>query len=518
MSFITINDWRIPVKACSMQPMEVGTRERAVDGSLSVHRRAVKRSWRVQTAVLPWETANAVWQLVQGRGHIFQFDGSTNPQTTSGTSYLASAAGMMPTNSPTFSIERALAADGSEVKHWRGGSIFSYPSKFNLGGLYVRPTTTNQFATAVRTCSDHTAWTGVNTTTADNGAHYWQGSSSVSLAFDSGSGTRYAYVTTGLSLNGGTDYVWSLYAKSVAGCNLSIKASSTGETLTATVALPANVWTRIFLTFETGFSATYTCEIHAVDAGAHTVYIDGMQFEQKSVAPYSASPWVDGSSTATQGPKYSTKAVNPYDSLTISAWSFGSATLAADNADENICSMTYSSTSKTTVDLYLHGGVPKLQIRGATGVATTSSSDAAITKAVAGWHHLAGTYDYQSGTQKLYVNGTLKDTDTMAVQPILSEITNFSIGSYSLINSEQAWGGVNGVIVLPFAAPSGLVSAMYSRATQWPTLPILDVAGSAIDGVVQCIGNVEDGEFVPAFQSTGYATNNVELSFVLEEV
>ena len=60
------------------------------------------------------------------------------------------------------------------------------------------------------------------------------------------------------------------------------------------------------------------------------------------------------------------------------------------------------------------------------------------------WHHVAGVYDQATNTNKVYVNGTLVATQTLASQGVfLNDIANLRIGAAHYFGSQQAnFGGV----------------------------------------------------------------------------
>lgn len=105
MSFLTLNgigiDCSQPVGG-QLAVSQIGDSKRAVDGTMRVHRRVVKNKWSFATTPQPAATADAIRDLILGKGEYWSFDDSvkfaygskgTGPSsiTGGGVSYTASS-------------------------------------------------------------------------------------------------------------------------------------------------------------------------------------------------------------------------------------------------------------------------------------------------------------------------------------------------------------------------------------------------------------------------------------------
>ena len=76
MAFLELNGWTVPVAAGSVseEPVEIGERDRAFDGTYRSSIRAVKRRWRMKTVPMIRSDAEALRGLLLGLGHYWSFD------------------------------------------------------------------------------------------------------------------------------------------------------------------------------------------------------------------------------------------------------------------------------------------------------------------------------------------------------------------------------------------------------------------------------------------------------------
>jgi hypothetical protein len=511
--FLDINGWRVPVRSCELKPFELGTRDRAVDGTMMIQRRGVKRRWAVQTALMQWIDANALWNLVQGRGHQWRFNGTTNPQDTTA-SNLASAGGLQATNSPTYTIETRTAADGSAVKWMYSTTAAADPTAFGSGALYVSPGYTNLCSSAHATGSSAGWSTTAGMTVSTDTNNYWQGTGSVKCV-TTGTSAIYRFETTTTS----QVYTYSAYVKptannTVIGFNI-FDGSGSSINLVSYTLPTAGVWYRVFNTFTAASTSTRpTPEI----VGATTVYMDGFMLTNSTHPAYTHYTWVDGTRAASDGPLYPPAVISSFSSWTCSAWCRGQS--RSSNYDVLVEFMGASS-SVSRGGIYIDtSGYAGTFVENESAQSTSTSYSSALVPA-ASWHHIVGVFDAVNKYMYLYVNGTLRSSSAWVyTNPNYSSNAYLSIGDAPYGTAEYTVSnGIDEVTILPYAAPANLVTAMYSSSwLPWSTLPLLRVEGDAIDGVASCIGNVSSGTFARVMRTTGDTKNNFALSFELEEV
>lgn len=104
MSFLIINGLEVPcaVDGAAMRKVEqIGQSQRAVDGTLRIHRRVLKNTWSLETTLLDPLQGDAFRRLILGEGHSWTFDDTTKglysskglgPSASSGASVTAGSA------------------------------------------------------------------------------------------------------------------------------------------------------------------------------------------------------------------------------------------------------------------------------------------------------------------------------------------------------------------------------------------------------------------------------------------
>lgn len=93
--FLTVNGIRVPVASWKLEYEVVGERARAFSGALHSSRRALKRAWQIDTAMMPQADALALAAILQGEGDCWSFDADAysakgNPLSGSGVTQSAS--------------------------------------------------------------------------------------------------------------------------------------------------------------------------------------------------------------------------------------------------------------------------------------------------------------------------------------------------------------------------------------------------------------------------------------------
>jgi len=525
MPFLSINGWRVPVRRCELQPFEIGERARATDGSMLLQRRAVKRRWNVETALLQWIDGNALWQLVQGRGHQWRFNGSTSPQDTTGGAQLASDGGLVPTNTPNHTIERTTAVDGSAVNWAYSTTQSASPSAFGAGSVFVSEGTTNLLSSNTRTCEDSgtppagwSVWNGATVTSTTS--HKWQGTRSVSVVTPNVTANEGAIGGTA-SLTSGVAYVASVYVKAASAFSLDFRAQRpAGAEASTTFTTVANTWVRVFLPFTAGATTTFDIRVSTPAQASRTFFIDGAQIEALTTSQSNiATPWADGTRAASNAINYTPTIVQAVCSHTVSAW-VRCAPGSSDGEDVVLWYPTSTSSGNFSALQFDSSRRPVFKLADPSNTRYAATGTALAPGA--SWHHLVGVYDSYAATVSLYVDGSLVQTTSYAS----SSVPNFSSASVLCIGGEdqgtggQFWAGIDEVTILPFAASSTLVTALYTgAAVPWLSLPKLRVEGDGVDGVATCIGNTSRGTYAVVQRSgVGIQKNNLALSFDLEEV
>jgi hypothetical protein len=519
MSQLTINGWRVPVRRLELVPFEIGERGRAVDGTPLIQRRAVKRRWRVDTTLLDWANATSLWKLVQGMGHQFLFNGSTSPQDTTGGAQLKSEGGLVPTNTPTHTLERSTAEDTANVE-WSYSTLASRsPTAFSTGAYYGATGHTNLLSANSSNAEDSGAagYTAISSAVTSTTTHKWQGSRSIQVATSNltpNEGVRTDAAVTVAA----TVYAASVYIKCATGAiplDISLRRSDTNANLaTAQVTTVANTWVRAFVQATAATVGTYL-RITTQSQQSLTFYCDGFQISAQSSMPaFTDVQWVAGGSSlaASVGPAYSTTALTNLTSCTISAWVRSYTTSSQANI------VWLAGSSSDSLVLYVSSGTPKF-FASRSGASVTSTGTTTLT-AASTWYHLCGVFDAVNLTVKIYVNGTQEASNAWSGSlPDFSSPTFFRIGSHTSFTTQSFAGGIDNVIVLPYPAPSGLVTALASSTYgNFSAFPKLSVAGDAFDGTVTCVGNVTNGAFMNVSRGGSWSNNNFALSFELEEV
>jgi len=516
-NFLNINGLRIPVKSCELQPMEIGTRERSVDGSMIMQRRHVKRRWKVDTALLSWADANSIWQMVQGRGHHWQFNGAISPQDNT-TTYYPSAGGLNFTNSPGGILEMTTASDGATVQHAISTTAAGPVSAYGVSAYYGAAGTTNRLSADTSNAENaSTGYVAANATLSADTTHKWQGTKSLKIVTNN-AGAFEGALTDNFTTVATTTYTASVYVKSTTGGEqLLLEANtSAGAVLNnTTFTIPAaNIWYRISWQFTATTTSSQLRVLSNIQA-AYTIYCDGFMATDVTGIAWASPSWVVGGSSraAAQGPRFTPTIIQNLSSFTVSAW------IRSYIHTTDVIWEWGTSLGISVAKLLLDSGVPHASILTSAGATAVDATIAGALTPASTWYHLCFVVDTVNQNCYLYKNGTLGHTVAYATPVSFSGATVFSIGGSAFATTNQFSGGLDEVILLPYAVSSSGVTALYSGvSTSWPVAPKVVVTGDAIDGSATCIGNTSTGTFSRVFRSSGDTKNNIVLSFDLEEV
>jgi hypothetical protein len=345
----------------------------------------------------------------------------------------------------------------------------------------------------------------------------WQGTNCLKLVHAGGGGVGFVDTASAVTATNTVKYLVSFYVYAASTNQIQFYVHDGGTTYeTATVTPVVNRWIRCVLPI-TGTAVTNRyLRILTTNDTAQTFYIDGLQFEALNTAQPTPTQWIDGTRASSTGPYYNVGNASSA-SITLSAWVRSSARISG--ANEVLIDVQQTTSTNRALLYVTDAGMPAFLMTNALGQGVTSTSAAAIT-AGAAWHHVVGVYDAVNAMQYLYVNGALVDSDANTyAAPSFSADAVVSIGTAYNANTWHCLSGVDEAIVLPYAAPSGLVTALYiGYSVPWVTLPRIKISGDAVDGIATVQGNTANGLFMRLSRDGAIQKNNIALSFDLEEV
>jgi hypothetical protein len=523
MAFLTLNGWQVSVNGGEIEPREIGGMRRSQNGSMFKQRVAIKRRWRFTTTPMTFSDAQALMGLVLGNGYQFQFAPDTNPQEYDDDKACASDSGLIPSVDNESTVESIRAADGAPV-----ATLVTAPSTyrsndwiFSDGSVHCQDVTTNLLPANERDCENtpSTDFTNINSATlADETTHYWQGSKSLKITTTAGAvrGAATSYVV----VSGSTEYVASVYLKgTVGGETIRLTIDENGGTDSfIDVTLPtANNWYRVWKKHTTSAGGPNTRMIvqdtNATDA--QTWYCDGFQFEQKN----HYTQWVDGVRAVAGRLSYPSAPFVDFASITIVGWVTGSVRPDGVGGYGFIYDTATAANGYNRILVYYNYVTNKIEslIIGSGGGGYLAANSAVKLDAL--WHHVAVVYDPTIPSLSLYEDGALAASSTTpsGSPPDFSLIDRVTVGSrYNYVNQLSA-NSLGQLLVLPYAAPSALITALAGRGTNLPRYPQIEAAGDFFDRTVNVMGRVSRSSYL-GIQRTTWENNNLRVSFELEEV
>lgn len=507
MAYLRLNGWTVPVQAESTneEPIEIGDRERAFDGTLLNTRRAIKRRWTCRTTMVRELISRALRGLVFGEGHAFPFDAD-----------LYSTKGLAPLSSTGVTVRLGTAADGAPVSGEGifGGSVAVEEVRSNV-------LTANQSNVETNT-SGFTSIDGA-TLTQDAGA-YWQGTKSLKVVTSAAVNTvRGGFFTANASATPSAAYVGSLYVYSASVGSVRVRLEDSFNSVNGsftTYALVPGQWLRLTTTALTvggaGAVVNLRVEESTADAGL-TFYVDGMQIELGAFA----TSWVTGGTTRASPAsyRYPGEAFGTVD-LTINLWTLGqpSPTTAATRAFTAVVNPAPGSAASDIIALQRGSGTDVYTLITRVSDATNNLSTAAAPGASMLTVVLRRNPETGETKQAIYVNGVSVATSSAAIPDLSRGVQHIFIGAEA--GGLTLWNGrIDDLQILPYAAPAAQIAAWYAYGRSACVSPRVEMDGDiAPDDRVRVEGQVT-GQASQGFSDAGvWRTNGQVLSLTLEEV
>ncbi len=519
MAFLTLNGWTVPVVIGGEEKNNaIGfPMARSHTGTPLTDARAYKREWRFSTPPLTEMHARALIGLIQGRGFSFAYDSSDYAGNG-----LVSASGAVRTL-------RGLAADGSVTQDNNGTTYGKYGAATTGGDVSVEATTTNvlnSIATNgpnICTGTDSLATTGGFTavngaTLATNTSNYWQGSRSVSVVTDGVGGDIEGIRTAFATVTANATCTASVYVKGTGNIIVRLIQNSGVPALVAassTVALSATIWRRIEVsgTLTGGNTTTAIDVVEAVADSALTFYCDGFQIEERATA----TAWVAGTRAAGQL-NYGTCLLG-FDDLTINAW------VQMDAANQSTIRMIafLGNQGNEFIEVYRNASANNIIVN-----AGDSAAYGTITYASSpwdgGWHMVTAVLRHfpetgENGMQ-LYLDGTSVGTGTQDASYTGMESGSIAYVGYvtSAGNVPLNNGRVDGLTVVPYAAPAALITGWYGLNGHMD-IPKIRLGGDLIpESSLTVIGEINNVTFRPHQNGAAWRNNGRVVDFSLYEV
>lgn len=519
MSFLEINNVLIPVaQGGEIEPLEVGSTQRTVNGGIIRDRRALKRRWKFRTIPMEPVQAAAIMGLVQGRGHCWTFDGSTtDPITTATNALTASGSGLIPSTLTGSTLHRRRRA----TNDWLISNVYTAPNTRgdaaarNGQAIGVHVASNNELAANERDCenapaTDFTAVAGATLSTETT--KFFMGSKALKIV---AGGANQGARTASIGVVAGEVWTFSVYLLGESGGEdvyLTIDDDGGGAATSASFLLAANEWKRCWVTHTVTAGGTAIIPYIRAGSGTPTWYCDNLQCEEKAYP----TAWYDGDRASADEASYDGTWLNGAPGVTAACWCNGSASAKAGSSIGTI--LAYGADANTSNSLYLSTtGNGYLYWATTTGGATVDSGNQAVQNLYGVWFHVASVWDVDAATIKIYKNGSLLDTLT-GVTMETSDIAEISIGS--AYGANQLSGEIDDALVVPYVMDATSIDYLYNSGTP-PVVgsPRLIASGDfAPDSSVTVIGSVQTAAYIGAMQSGTWYANNRALNILLEEV
>ena len=523
MAYLTINGVTVPVvQGGHGNIIEIGSRDRAVDGTSIVSVSARKRTWRLTTRPM---TSTEVAALV---GLLLGYGDSWDCEWAATLALWYSKKGIPSNASPKASLLGASVDGVGIAGHYKFGPA---PST-NKHGLGVTAGTTNLLTASVSTPTSTTGFTAVDSATRTyNTTAKCFGTGSIKVVTSATVNHAKGGVSTTFSANTGY-YTVSCYVRSdsaVAG--VSIEATGSGVYFVGSdgqvsgTTLPANSpWTRLSYTVYVDASTTVTIKVLEITEDSHiTFYVDGLQAE----AQETLTAWIPGGTTRAAASLYwPLDATFNADEITFGCWTTG------PTVNANLLTSTIIGIGGAA------GVVPGIAISGAYDnilqVTVFGPAGSALYQIVnctnpdppwntGDFRHIACVYRRVPAAGQyaieVYLDGVLVGhaaSITIAAPTVLSTLgfpedpdVDYFVGSNS----------IDEMFVLPYAATPVQIAALAAATATQPVPPRLTVSGDIVrNSPVVCAAVIEDTTNIP-HASAGVWQNNAEsVVFTLSEV
>lgn len=525
MAFLTLNGIDVSTMyGGEATPRLIGQGVRSISGNMLRDGRAVKREWRFTTPPISQAEASALIGMINGLGHHFTMDSDA-----------VSDGGLTPASGYTGAVHHgANAADGDPQK-------IVYTAPATTGNLYAlgsaiwcAEATANELTKDQSDADEDGAGTSGfagygagGPTMATNATHYWQGARSIKVTVgDAGSGISTDTVNADSEARAvsGETFTFSVWVKGDSSGDATVTpkiqwrtvgdaqdSMTTGSDFTVT----QNEWRRIWVTGTASANTThYRCLVTSSTAGG-VFYIDGLMAAETDTV----TPWVVGASNyARIVPTYSTP---PFSAdaagLTVAWWGNGSS--YATGAIGDGMSFLLSVDANNYFQSYLEDTTEKPTLETCIAGTTTTSqyASAATFGAIV---HTVCTLNTNTGLQSLYVNGTLRDSDTASGTVwSLADIANVYLGGTST-SANPLNGFLDQMIIMPYELTATQVSDLYNSGTPqsvgWPKM--ICTGDFVPDPSVTCFGRVTGVKYQGVTLSGTHTNNACSVEFSLMEV
>lgn len=535
MAYLTINGYEIPVlQGGQVSYQDIGSRERAFDGTLLVDRRATKRVWKYRTKPVSELVREQIIGLVRGDGDHWSFD--ADKYSDKGLAVSSETEGHLSPVAATAADGRAIgsyAPDLAALAQVAGyyGIYDVITAKYGSKSYYADKTATNLFNANTGNGSEAGLGTDFviavgSPTVTSNATYFHQGTKSVKIVTSAGSE---AIETSTFSCTSGVAYTVSVFVNGTAGkrINLSLRQAS-GSNPPATVNhdfQTTDAWERVSITGVA--TATTTMKLRITGSGSsgvQTFYIDSLQAE---ALPW-ATKWVAGGSTrSATNHIWKPSFFKSNGDVTFFCWAVNRRSQTDYEytaANRRLLRLKQTGSSyiemgrDTSENLYLTTG-------DSSGASSTLNYAASWSDR--SWHSYAFVIRKNvEGTEKtrsVYRDGVLVASDTSAVLPTLPDTVatseHFKLGGDG---STQQWGGlIDEAVLLPYAADATFISALHSYGQALPAWPKLTCAGDFIpEASSTCQGTIDGVSVAPYYDSSAalWRNNGSVIEFTLEEV
>lgn len=561
MAFLRVNGMEVPVKqGGEIRVIESRpTRGFSLNGTPTFGRSRTHRAYRFTTTHMTREESMALLSLLMHEGDAWQFapPSFSGIDTTTATAYSDKG---LADSSASFAVVDARGADGSRVYTSPPG-VFSSPDgiintfsdcqpatpgMWSRGAVTVGSDTTNLLSAANAECSSAAAFTAflpITTTLSVSTSHYWQGTNSLKIASTGGGGGAHLNNATGGALTGGSTYNIQCRMKAVpsttTGGDFEIRmavddrGTSSTEfdndlTLDTSTNEHADRWFQFDLVVTIDAGATdVNLFFYGEYLDAWDLYVDGLMITEAD----EVRSWVaGGSSRNSQRLLYTVDWLRDVDAITLATWVNPYAVDPSNNTRVIAVGDTSAGVS-TTLFCRTTGAWSSIIQDSRTGTSITvaqANGSASVTTAD-GWTHLAATYNLDTYTTSLYINGTLAATSTAGANAqarnrrltYAENSTNqISIGS-TLSLTQKGIGAIANPMIIPAILSADQIADLAAMADGDFGIGIapLYVDGDALPvfrNGMKCIANVSQATIQEIYFS-GVLEKAQEITFELVE-
>jgi hypothetical protein len=524
MPFVKINNLEIPVVAGGeMAPQEIGQMGRVYSGGYLRNRRALKRRWRFRTPLLSEAKAGALIGLLQGRGHLWEFDGTTTDPITAATSALtASSSGLVPSTLTGCTIHSNTAVDGNSVANIYTTPATADPAAARTQALGIYSTSENELPASQR-IGDHSGADPFNALSGgvlsdETTKVFAESTDKHSLKVEAATTGKGAYSDT---INVVASEVWtgSVYLLGDSGGeSVTVRLfdnSGGSDTTETTVTLSATEWRRVWVTHTVDAGGT-TIRIGVRSAaGATTFYADNWQMEEKAYP----TAWVNGARASADRALYDVPFLGTADSFTFACWAnCSSSHNSSDPGNAVICTISDGTVNNRFLATWVSGAAGQIAFSATKdGTIQDSGTTTDATHVYGKWGHFAMVYSQKDGTVKVYKDGVLVDT-LSGITLDQSDLTKLDVGT-TQAGASNLNGELDDVFLVPYAMDATAITALYNSGTA-PTIGNhrLILSGDCVqDTNVTVVGKVNSTSYQPAHQ-TSWQENNRVIDFTLHEV